>query len=382
MQAAGYYMNVGDYAAAIPHFQAATRLNPRAYAWIALGDAALLAGQLELAQKALDRAWALDPGNGIIIRSKGQLLIARKKLPEAERLLEGGLKRYPNNTYLRAALGNLYLVTDKPRKAVEVLRPAVEQEPTRVDLRTLLGEALGKSTQLEAAVREMREAVRLQPSHAEAWGRIGLYLLGLTRYQEARESLQQAITLEPMRSHYYWAIGDSYFLENNSEENFRKATQYYRQALNLEPTHEKALYSYGLALTRRGRPEDLKEALRLFQRLARVTPDAPNIHFKMAELSRALGRTAEAKKHQARFSELFRKGRERDQAKFRSAAFVDTGQAHLLLARKAMARQDYALAVRELQLALERDPGLTAARTALAEAQKRVGQPARRAEAR
>src|SRR5947209_18137260 len=120
---------------------------------------------------------------------------------------------------------------------------------------------------------------------------MGLYLVGLTRYQEAREPLQQAIALAPLESYYYWAMGDSYLLENPDEEHFRKATSFYRRALQLNPKNEKALYAYGMALARHGRREDLPKAVELFKRLLRIHPVDMNAELKLAELLKRMRRT-------------------------------------------------------------------------------------------
>ncbi|HZO88203.1 MAG TPA: tetratricopeptide repeat protein [Chthonomonadaceae bacterium] len=374
MMAAAFYMNAGDHAAAIPHLQAATHLTTRVIPWIGLGDAATLAGRFALAQQAYDRARKMDPNNALIMRGQGQLYVAQQKFKDAERVLAAGLKRYPGNANLRAALGNLYLVINKPAKAIAVLEPAVRRDPTVADRHALLGEAYGRNLHLEAAIREMREAVRLDPNLSEAWGRLGLYLVNLTHYKEAREPLQRAISLEPMESYYYWALGDSYLLDKTEPNGFDQAVRLYRQALRLNPNNDKALYSYGMALSRRGRPEDLREAVPLFNRLLKLNPDDINAHYQIAQVYLRLGRPQEARPHQARFAALNKKGRNQIRALSQAAAYRDTAETHLKLGRAAMAKQNYALAAREFQLALERNRMLAEARQGMLEAQKRLGQ--------
>ncbi len=374
MMAGQFYMRAGRHAEAIPHLKVATGLTTRVLPWIALGDAATLSGQFALAHRAFDRATKIDPGNSLVLRSRGQLLVAQRRYPEARKYLEAGLRKYPENTNLRAALANLFLLLDQPRRAIAVLEPAVKREPYRSDHRALLGEAYERDLKIEAALREMREAVRLNPNLSEAWGRIGLYLINLARYPEAREPLERAITLEPMEAHFYWALGDSYLLEGPGEDYFRKATQFYRQALNLDPRNAKALYSYAMALTRRGKPEDVRAAIPLFKRLIALNKNDMNAHYKLAEAYRQLGEPKEAQRYQARFLQLYRKGRDQTRSRYQTAAFRDTPEVHVKLGREALARGENALAAREFQLALERDRTLSEARRGLLEAQKKLGQ--------
>lgn len=377
MYAAKFYMEVGDFAAAIPHLQAATRLTPRVFPWIALGDASTFSGRFSQAQQAYDRALKMDPSNTMAIRGKGQMLIAQGKMREAQALLEAAAKKFPANANILAALGNLYLVINQPRKAIATLKPAVEREPYRADLHALLGEAHERDMHLEAAVREMREAVRLDPKLSEAWGRLGLYLVNLNRFQEARDPLMRAIEQEPMESHYYWALGESYLLESPDPANFEKATQLYQQALNLNPRNEKALYSYGMALARRGQPGDFQKAAGLFQRLLKVKPTDMNAHYKLYEIYVRLGRTKEAQRHRAVYKDLFEKGRVQNRERYRAVSFLDTPELHLKMGQEALARKDYALAAREFQFALQRNPMLGEARRGLEEARKRLGSDAK-----
>ena len=373
MMAAEFYLKQGDSPAAIPHLQAATRLTNRSLPWIALGDAATIAGKIEIAANAYAKAEKLDPNNALVIRGQGQLLVKQKKFYAARDLLEKGLKRYPENNYIRVALANLYLVLNNAHRAAALLEPAVKSDPLLADRHYLLGEAYARDTHLEAAIREMREAARLDPTMSAAWGHLGLYLVRLTRFAEARDPLERAITIEPAEPHYYWALGDSYLLESPKPANFNRALQLYRQAINLDPLNDKALYSFAMALTRRGKPEDLAEAINLLNTLVRIRPVDVNAHYKLAETYRRVGKLEEARKHKARFLELFGKGRDENRSRYLSAAFLDTPEVHLKLGREAISRSDYAAAAREFQLALDRNPKLSAAREGLTDAQKLLG---------
>lgn len=373
MQAAEFYMKAGDYAAALPHLRVATGLSPKqVLPWIALGDAATLDHHFDVGAQAYRRAAAIAPDNSQIVRGLGQMFVLERKWKEAQQVLEKGIARHPEDAEIRTVLGNLYLILNKPRRAIEVIKPALQQEPDRPDLHYMLGEAYERDLHIEAAIQEMRETVRLDPYNAEAWGRIGLYENNLTRYTEARDPLQRAIALAPREPHYYWALGDSYLLESTAPANFDRAAELYRKALSIDNRNEKALYSFGMALTRRGRPEDLKEAVTLFQRLLQWKPGDINAHYKLAETYRRMGQDKEAAAEQAKFQVLFSKGRHQTRQLYASVSFKDTPDAHLKLAQQAMTQKDYSLAVTEFQLALARDSNLAEARAGLRQAQQKA----------
>jgi tetratricopeptide (TPR) repeat protein len=270
-------------------------------------------------------------------------------------------------------LGNLYLILNRPLDATNVLEPAARDEPLNIDARALLAEAYAKNLHLESAIKEYQAVVARNPSDAMAWGRIGLYHVSLTRYAEAREPLQKAIQLDPMEPHYYWAMGDSYLLESPDDAHFNKAAQYYRQALNLNPKNAKALYSFAMGLSRHGKPEDLKEALTLFERLVQINPNDMNANYKLAEAYRLLGRDAEAKRHQDRFLVLFEKGRKQNRDLYKRAAFLDTPTAHLQRGQKALQEGNYRVAKLEFDQALRLDETSMEARRGVLAAQKGLG---------
>lgn len=373
LRAAEFYMKSGDHAAAIPHLEVASRLQPKQLLpWLALGDAATLSGRFDLARRGYERATAIDARNPLVIRGRGQLLLSQKKFTEARAVLERGLKINPQDVEIRHALGNLYLILNKPVKAVEVLEPAAKSAPQRADLQYLLGDAHERNLHLETAIEHMREAARLDPTMHEAWGRMGLYLVSLTRYGEAREPLQKAISLAPQEPHYHWSLGDSYVLDTSQPAQFDRGLELYRHALKLDAKNSKALYSFAMALTRRGKPEDLKEAVDLFNRLLALNPKDMNVHFKLSETYRRLGDTRKAQEHLAQFQIYFEKGRKQTKHLFRSVSFRDTAEAHLKLGREYLQKGQVELAITSFNLALERKPGLPAAVQGLKEAQARL----------
>ena len=152
-----------------------------------------------------------------------------------------------------------------------------------------------------------------------------------------------------------------------------KAAQLYRQALNLNPKNEKALYSFAMGLSRRGKPEYLQEATVYFERLLQLNPNDMNANFKLAEAYRLLGKKEQAKKYQAKFLVLFEKGRQQNRDLYRRAAFKDTPEAYLRLGKQALAEQKYEVAIKYYESALQRDETLEEAKRGLLEAHHRLG---------
>jgi Tfp pilus assembly protein PilF len=71
---------------------------------------------------------------------------------------------------------------------------------------------------------------------------------------------------------------------------------------------------------------------------------------------------------------MYQKGRQQTREREQGASFLDTAAAHARLARDAMKKRNFTLAVKEFELALERDPNLAEARQGLLEAKKRLSE--------
>lgn len=377
MQAAQFYVRAGDYAAAIPHLQVAARLQPKQILpWIALGDADTFTGKFRDAEAAYTRAAAQDPANALMLRGRAQLLIAQKRFPEARTLLEAAVKKHPDDPELLLALGNLYLGIEKPRLAVDTLQKAAGLAPNSTEIHFLLADAHAKNLHVQSAIDELQTVVRLDPQNDQAWGRMGLYQVNLTKYEEARTSLNNAIRINPKESYYYGTLADSYILDGTNPARYDQAVELYEKALQVDPHNAKALYSYAMGLTRRGKPEDLRKAIGLFNRMLGTNTKDMNVHFKLAETYRRLGDERQAQAHMAQFRRYFEAGRQQTKERYHAASFVDTAAAHMKLAQEYVSRQKYDLAETEFHLALERDPKLEEARRGLEALPKHGSTPA------
>ncbi len=376
LQAASFYMRQGFHGAAIPHLQAATRLRPKeAFAWIGLGDAQALAGKLKEARASYERARAIAPKEPLVYRGLGELYLHEKQLGKAKQTFLKGLEVNPASLDLLLSLGNLLVVMNDAPLAVKYLKRAVELAPNDAEAHYLLGEAHERNRHLNAALKENLIAIQLNPSYAEAYGRVGLYYVKLTRYKEARKYLEKAIALNPAESHYHWALGDAYFYDISDPKRYDKAIALYEKALKLDPNNTNALYSMGMALSRRGRKEDLRRAIPYLERFARLVPEGPEEiqpYYLLSEAYRRLGDQKQAKKYLA----LFQKAKDRRKARltrvFATKSFLDTAEAHVRLGNRYLKEGNAQLALKEFQFALKRNPNLPAAKEGLKQAQERL----------
>jgi tetratricopeptide (TPR) repeat protein len=279
---------------------------------------------------------------------------------------------HPDDIELLTALGNLLLVMNKPGLAATTIERALKRTPERPDLHFMAATAYQRDLRLETAIRHLRECVRIDPKMDTAWGQLGLYLNNLSRFEEAGPALMQAIQLNPGVSHYHWALGDAFYLRSQRPEDRKQAFELYRKALEMDPKNDRALYSFGMALSRTSEQQNLTEAIGLFERLVALQPDDMNAHYKLAELARRLNHPEKAAKHLVRFQELSKKGYRQTRDAYRAAARRETAAAHARQGKELLASGNYQRAAAEFQIALERNPRLSEARAGLAAASRRL----------
>ncbi|HTO52198.1 MAG TPA: tetratricopeptide repeat protein [Myxococcota bacterium] len=145
----------GDLADALPHFTRATELRPDlASHWSDLGRARVIMGDLEAAATAYERAADLAPDDPMVQVDLGFVFARQKRWLDAERTLERALVLDPGNANARKTLA-------------------------RVLVRR--GESLVMDGNLEGAVPHFQRAVNLDPDFGAAQQDLGETLIRLQR---------------------------------------------------------------------------------------------------------------------------------------------------------------------------------------------------------
>ena len=178
-------------------------------------------GNLQM-EKALDAS----RGDGVLLEAYGMQLFDQGKFPECARRLKEA----------RAAGRNDY------------------------DLISTLGSAELENSHFDEAERILREAVAAAPDRPEARHRLGVLLLLAGKPAEARQELARLVELDT-------SAQPRMDLARAEEAlgNLDAAEAAYRRALEISPDLARARYLYGVLLSRRGRTEESRRELALYQ---------------------------------------------------------------------------------------------------------------------
>ncbi|MCS6861530.1 MAG: hypothetical protein NZT92_14565, partial [Abditibacteriales bacterium] len=120
-----------------------------------------------------------------------------------------------------------------------------------------------------------------------------------------------------------------------------------------------------------------KRAIPYLERFARLVPEGPEEiqpYYLLAEAYRRLGDQQQAKKYLALFQQAKKRRKARLERVFATKSFLDTAEAHVRLGNRYLKEGNAALALKEFQFALERNPNLPAAQEGLKRAQQALAE--------
>jgi tetratricopeptide (TPR) repeat protein/mono/diheme cytochrome c family protein len=165
----GAYVEVGRFEDAIPHLEAAIRLDEgSANAHSDLGSALLAQGRLADALVQLRRAAVLAPRDEGIQFNLGNALGRASRFDEAAAAYERALAINPDFPDAHVNLGSLLFSRGRVKDALPHFERGVALQPGSAIIETDLGSALAAAGRYAEALRHVRRALQLKPDYGPA----------------------------------------------------------------------------------------------------------------------------------------------------------------------------------------------------------------------
>ncbi len=245
------------------HFQLALELDAdNIIALSSLGDLRHREGKIEEAYDLYKRAWEIAPDlESALIDLVSIVGPHLERNDEAEALLREGLGDHPEWTRARRMLSQCLLVMDRAKEAQEVLQEGIERDAESsiawADLALFLHRRLDKPAE---AISAYKRAIELDGNQGFLWQAYAEALYAdRSDLSAAREAAEKAIELEPDSHSTLVTLAEIYV----AFEEFSKAEDAYRTAVELPEAGFYPWYEYGLFLQRiSGRLDDSEIALR------------------------------------------------------------------------------------------------------------------------
>ncbi|HMQ55287.1 MAG TPA: tetratricopeptide repeat protein, partial [Anaerolineae bacterium] len=314
---------LGREAEALPAYERAVALEPRARHYNSLGDLYNVLDRADEAVVAYQRAVQLDPTYAWPYHSLGQIYAERGQYAQAAEAYQQAIDHHQTDADRASSwdgFGDVQAALGEPDEAISAYRWATVLNPTYAPPWYGLGNVLTGLERFDEAAAAYQSHIRLAPAEPWAYHKLGAIYARQRRYGEAIAQYRQAIdrhALEPDQATAWEAIGDIYraqerwpealdaysratarhprlatawnsigeihLLRNHTEP----AQRAFLQAVEADPALAEAWESLGDIYTRR---REYNEAIEAYRRVIALEPQAP---WAYNQLGLIYGRQAE-----------------------------------------------------------------------------------------
>jgi tetratricopeptide (TPR) repeat protein len=290
------YFDSHDYARAAEVLQHGMELNPNMPSAAAmLGMSYFQLGKNEKAQPLLEAALRANPKDDQVEMVLVQILINGRKLPEASSRLNDYLARNPKSQEAWYLLGKTYLQLSE-----DALKKINEIDPDSVVAHEIAGEIDESMHNYDLALVEYKKAIDKAPQTPGTHMHMGDAFWHMGKWESAQTEFRAELTNDPNNCIARWKLADAILEANDSND---EALSELNRVVEQCPTLMQARVDRARALVRLGKHD---EALPDLLMAEKESPNEPTIHFLLAAVYRAQGKSAEAQTEMQTYGRLQR----------------------------------------------------------------------------
>jgi protein O-GlcNAc transferase len=293
-----------DFAGAIRNLNKAVLKPPFPDTAYYLGYAYLKQGDLPNAEKWLKEAARLNPRDsripyqlGSVYRKQGHPEKAKQSMTLAQQLKQQDTEESRIKTECGEKL------QEGPREAARTICDQL-YDPDNVEKLTALGMLYGQDGDLEAALKPLRRAAELSPQAPQMQYNLALTYFQLNQFENARKPLEPAVQRWPD----VFQLNALYGAVLMKLGDLQPAYQALRHARELNPQDQptaEMLYATTMDLAHQDeKAQQYSESLRYLEEAAKLKPQEPEPHRRMAQIYSLTGHPAEAKSEQEMAEQL------------------------------------------------------------------------------
>jgi tetratricopeptide (TPR) repeat protein len=290
------YFDSHDYTRAAEVLQHGMELNPNMPSAAAmLGMSYFQLGKNEKAQPLLEAALRANPKDDQVEMVLVQILINERKLPEASSRLNDYLARNPKSQEAWYLLGKTYL-----QMSEDALNKINEIDPDSVVAHEIAGEIDESMHNYDLALVEYKKAIDKAPQTPGTHMHMGDAFWHMGKWESAQTEFRAELTNDPNNCIARWKLADAILEANDSSD---EALSELNRVVERCPTLMQARVDRARALVRLGKHA---EALPDLLMAEKESPNEPTIHFLLAAVYRAQGKSAEAQTEMQTYGRLQR----------------------------------------------------------------------------
>jgi tetratricopeptide (TPR) repeat protein len=294
------YFNQHDFAHAAETLAKGLELNPdMPTASAMLGMSYLETGDVEKAEAPLRAALQANPKDPLAQMALAKVLIRERKYDGAIEVLKRHTAENPRDQEAWYELGNTYLQLSE-----DSLKKINQIDPNSVVAHEVAGEIDESMHNYDGALVEYKKAVDLAPNQAAPHMHMANAYWSISKWESARTELEAALMHDPNNCTAHWKLGNTILEANGLPAD---ALTHLNKAVALCPTLMQARVERARALVKSGKHN---EALPDLQIAEKESPKEPSIHFLLATVYRAQGKTAAAQEEMRTYGRLQREASE------------------------------------------------------------------------
>ena len=294
------YFNEHDYTHAAGVLERGLELQPdMPTASAMLGMSYFQLGVNEKAEPLLRAAQSANPADDNVEMILAHILINLKKYGEAASLLNNFLERNPRNQEGWYLLGKTYLQLSE-----DSLKKINEIDPNSVVAHEIAGEIDESMHNYDVALVEYKKAIDMAPHQPGTHMHMANAYWLIGKWESAQSEFKAELANDPNNCTARWKLANAMLEANDSSED---ALSELNQSIERCPTLMQARVDRARALIRLGKQGD---ALPDLQMAIKDSPAEPTIHFLLASVYRAQGKTAEAQREMRAYAQLQREASE------------------------------------------------------------------------
>jgi tetratricopeptide (TPR) repeat protein len=283
--------SLGRYTEAVTEYQRALKIDPRNS--VVRLNLALSHYKLAEYLKAADLLSALQkeqPNNKQTLYLLADCYLRLGRDSDVIKLLTPAYERDRSDQVLLYTLGSAYIHDGKIKEGQEVIDPILKNADT-AEANLLLGEVQFAAGDYKTATGTLHKAIDINPNLPGAWSLYGRALLQDNQNDAAKSALQRAIQQDPNDFSANLHLGAMLRLAGDTAN----AAPYLRRALELRPASPEARLQIGALDVA---TDQLTEARRVLEQLAKDWPDFVQVHLQLATLYSRLGLKEKSQREQ------------------------------------------------------------------------------------
>ena len=290
------YFDAHDYARAAEVLQRGLELNPNMPgAKAMLGMTYFQLGKDEKAKPLLEAALRANPKDDQVEMVLVKVLLNEQKPQEAASKLNDFLARNPKDQEAWYLLGKTYL-----HMSEDALKKINEIDPDSVVAHEIAGEIDESMHNYDLALVEYKKAIDKAPTKPGTHMHMGDAFWNMGKWQSAQQEFRAELANDPNNCIARWKLANAMLEANDSSD---QALAELNQAVDRCPTLMQARVDRARALVRLGKHADALPDLLMAEK---DSPSEPTIHFLLAAVYRAQGKTGEAQTEMKTYGKLQR----------------------------------------------------------------------------